>query len=343
MKKIKNKVVLILAIFSVITLMYKTFFDTEKESEAINIKSNSVEKYVYPLGKVVGIKAITDGVLVVGYEENDVEYIGSLKPGDNIVKINDKKIDNINQVNDILQNAKDDKVTIVFERNEKYKTAVVKLKKEDGKNKLGLWVRDKISGIGTLTYYDPTNSKFKAIGHAITDVDTNELLKIKQGYIYNPSSLQIIKGNINKVGQIKGDFSTEKYIGKFSNNTNFGISGSMIGEKNDFLQLIKVGDSKDVSLGKAYIMFEDNNRNINTYNIEIKEIIKDNNNDRDMIIEVTDPKLIELTGGIVQGMSGAPIIQDNKIIGAITHVSKSNSKKGYGIFIDEMVELDKRY
>lgn len=339
----EKKVILMLSILTMFLLCFKVFNNKDRELESINISNKNIEKYVYPLGNVVGIKATTDGVLVVGYEEDDVEYIGSIQKGDNIVKINNKKIENINQVNEILQSTKENKVTVVFERDGEYKSEVLKLKGENGKNKLGLWVRDKVSGIGTLTFYDPTNSKFKAIGHAITDVDTNELLKIKQGYIYNPNYIEIIKSNENKIGYIKGEFNTEKPIGKFSNNTNFGISGSILGEKNNFLQLVKVGNSKDIKLGSAYILFEDEDRNISTYDINIEEIIKYEKNSNNIVVRITDKDLINLTGGIVQGMSGAPIIQDNKIIGAITHASKYNPKKGYGIFIDEMIELDKRY
>lgn len=340
-----KKVVILIALFSFVLLGLK--FSNGKwntsDVETFNLSKNTNSKYVYPLGKVVGVKADTDGVLVVGYEEDDVEYIGNIKRGDNIVKINGEKIKNTDQIKEILNENKQGEIEITFERDNKYLTENIKLKKENGKYKLGLWVRDKVSGIGTVTFYDPENDKFKAIGHAITDVDTNELLKIKQGYIYNPTSLKIIKGNDNKVGQIKGEFSVKNPIGKFSKNSNFGISGSMLEEKNKFNQLIEVGNSKNVKLGKAYILFEDENRNITSYDIEIKEILNDEDNDRDMLIQVIDPKLINYTGGIVQGMSGAPIIQDNKIIGAITHVFRDNPKKGYGIFINEMIELDKRY
>lgn len=346
MKNIKsNKLVLFIALFSFVFCGFKIVNEKyiQSDTEAINLSKSSNKKYVYPFGKVVGVKATTDGVLVVDYEEDNVEYIGSIKKGDNIVEINGEKIKNTDQVQALLKEVKEDEVEVTFERDNKYLTENLKLKKENGESKLGLWVRDQISGIGTVTLYDPENDKFKAIGHAITDVDINELLRIKQGYIYNPNSLEIIKGNDSKVGQIKCEFNAKNPIGKFSKNSNFGISGNMLGKKNKFTQLIEVGNSEDVKLGKAYILFEDENRNITSYDIEIKSILNDKNNDRDMLIEVIDPKLIDYTGGIVQGMSGAPIIQNNKIIGAVTHVFKDNHKKGYGIFIGEMIELDKRY
>lgn len=342
--KSKNTVVII-ATISLVLLSTKILKENYRNS-AIETMVNSSEnetKYVYPFGKVVGIKATTDGVLVVGYEEENIEYIGGIQKGDNIVKIDGEKINNGQDITNILEKSKEDYVDITFERNNKYSTQTIKIKHQDGKSKLGLWVRDKISGVGTVTFYDPINSKFKAIGHAITDIDTNEFLKIKQGNIYNPTSIEIIKASDNKVGQIKGKFSTENSIGNFNNNSNFGISGNITGKINTERQLVEVGKREDVSLGKASIIFEDTDRNIISYDIQIKSFVEDRKSDRDMVIEVVDEDLINYTGGIIQGMSGAPIIQNNKIIGAITHVFRENSKKGYGIFIDEMIELDKRY
>jgi stage IV sporulation protein B len=342
--KSKNTVVIIAAI-SLVLLSTKILKENYRDS-AIETMMNSSEneaKYVYPFGKVVGIKATTDGVLVVGYEEENIEYIGGIQKGDNIVKINGEKINNSQEITNILEKLKEDDVDITFERNNKYSTQKIKIKRHDGKSKLGLWVRDKISGVGTVTFYDPANSKFKAIGHAITDTDTNRFLKIKQGNIYNPKSIEIIKASDNKVGQIKGEFSTENSIGNFNNNSNFGISGNMTGEINTERQLVEVGKREDIKLGKAYILFEDKDRNIISYDIQIESFVEDRKSDRDMVIEVVDEDLINYTGGIIQGMSGAPIIQNNKIIGAITHVFREDSKKGYGIFIDEMIELDKRY
>lgn len=338
--KIYTKLICVaILIFSIIGMIkYYGFIDNNSYIETINIFENNSKRYVYPLGNIVGIKANTDGVLVIGYEEDDIMYIGGLKIGDNIVKINNKQINSSNDVSELLNTLKTDEVKIGFQRDNEYKEEIVKVKNENGKYKLGLWVRDKISGIGTMTLYDPSKETFFAIGHAITDVDTNKLLKIKEGFLYNANNLEIIKGNSENVGKIKGEFDLSKAIGKFDNNSNFGICGNLLDEINLLSGQIELGTSSDVKIGDAVILFEDENRNIRTYDIKIEKIIDDSTWDRDMVIKVTDEDLINYTGGIIQGMSGIPIIQNNKLIGSITHVFKKNPKKGYGIFIDEMVK-----
>ncbi|MCR8745242.1 SpoIVB peptidase S55 domain-containing protein [Romboutsia lituseburensis] len=339
-----KKIVILVSILALFILCF-TNFNYNDLNQAIPAMKNKKEevKYVYPFGMIIGVKANTDGVLVIGYEEDDVEYIGGIKKGDNIIEINDQKVSSSHDVSSILKNIKSNKVKIKFERDNKYKTEYIKIKNENGTAKLGLWVREKISGIGTITYYDPSNLKFKAVGHAITDADTNEFLKISQGDIYELSNIKINKGSKSNVGQIKGDIITSTPIGEFRNNSNYGISGNMTGKINTDVQLIEVGKKQDIKLGNAHILFEDKDRNITSYDVKIKSFVNDKKNDRNMIIEIIDVDLINYTGGIVQGMSGAPIIQNNKIIGALTHVFKNNPKKGYGIFIDEMIELDKRY
>lgn len=331
---------------SIIIILFFTFIVT------YNINQNKLietvhtfehKEYVYPLGNVVGIKATTDGILVVGFEDDSIEYIGGIRVGDNIVKINNKKIDNISDISNILNDVKGDYVEVIFERNNEYKKDTIKINREDKMPRLGIWVRDKISGIGTMTFYNPNTNKFSGIGHPITDVDTNKLLNIKNGYIYNPTHLEIIKGTNYKIGQIKGEFNTINPIGEFNNNNSFGISGKLINKNNNNIQLIEVAKEKDIKLGQAYILFEDINRNIVSYDIDIIDINYNSKNHKNFTIEIIDDKLIDYTGGIIQGMSGAPIIQNNKIIGAITHVFKDNYKKGYGIFINEMIELDSTY
>ena len=151
-----------------------------------------------------------------------------------------------------------------------------------------------------MTLYDPSKETFFAIGHAITDVDTNKLLKIKEGFLYNANNLEIIKGNSENVGKIKGEFDLSKAIGKFDNNSNFGICGNLLDEINLLSGQIELGTSSDVKIGDAVILFEDENRNIRTYDIKIEKIIDDSTWDRDMVIKVTDEDLINYTGGIIR-------------------------------------------
>lgn len=338
----KNSIIslILVSFFILCTYFYKNLI-LSNSIEVINTNNND-KKYVYPLGQIVGIKADTDGVLVIGYEDEDIEYIGKIKKGDNIIAINDIKIENHKDVSEIIDNINEKKVKVTFQRNNQYMNEYISIKEDLKGKRLGFWIRDKISGIGTITFYDPQQSLFKGIGHAITDSDTNELLKIKRGYIYSSIDLNIKKATNLKPGYIYGDFDSENPIGKFKHNSNIGIVGELNEENLKNFQLIEVGNKKDIKLGKASILLEDKNKNITSYDINIDNISSNKQSDRQISISVTDSKLIDYTGGIIQGMSGAPIIQDNKIIGAITHVIKNNPKKGYGIFIDEMIELDSK-
>lgn len=306
--------------------------------EALDTFSNN-DKYVYALGNIVGIKANTDGVLVLG-GENQVEYLDKLKEGDNILYINDEKICNSQDVYDILNRLKLEIVNITFERDGKLITKSIKTKTENGIYKLGFWVRDKISGVGTMTCYDPKENVFYAIGHPICDLDTKKILKINRGDIYSLSDLKIYKGKENIVGQIKADFNLKNKIGSFYKNSNYGIQGVL--SKNlsniDSDKMFQIADFSDVKLGRAKILFQSKNNDVKYYDILIKNI---DTKSKILEIEIVDKDLINYTGGIIQGMSGTPIIQNNKLIGSITYVLKDNPKKGFGIFITEMVKWGK--
>ena len=295
------------------------------------------KKYVYVLGDVVAIKAKTDGVLILANEEENIEYVDNLREGDNILYIDNQKVNNSQDVYDILNQLKKDKVNVKLERNGKVITKSIKTKYENGIYKLGFWVRDKVSGIGTMTCYDPQKDLFYAIGHPIYDIDTKKELKIKEGYISHISNLEIIKGNTKKVGYIKGNFDTQDIIGSFLGNSDYGIEGKINQNlsykyKNN---MIEVANFNDINLGKAKILFQSHNNKVESYNILINNIDKQS---KTLEIEITDKDLINYTGGIIQGMSGAPIVQNNKLIGSITYVLKNNPKKGFGIFIGEMIK-----
>ena len=338
MKKINKLGLSIFLIFITLFSMEMTLKNKyEKSLETFQQNNISKKEYVYPLGNIIGIKADTDGALVIGFEEDDIEYIGGLKIGDNIISIENKKINNSKDITNILNDLCLDEVNIGFERNNMIENVKIKTKKENNKYKLGLWVRDKISGIGTLTCYNPITNEFYAIGHGICDMDTEKLLKIREGNIYGTSNIEIYKKNKKNIGQIKAVIDYNNSVGHFSINSKNGIKGDFYNINYNFnLPLIEIGKRDEVKIGDAYILFQSKEGNIEPYKIKIEKILKEENN---MLIKVSDNELIDYTGGIVKGMSGAPIIQNNKLIGSLTYVFKHNSKKGYGIFIDEMLKL----
>ena len=302
----------------------------------VNSSEKKEVKYLIPLGNIVGIRANTDGILVL---ENEEDYIDGIKSGDNIVSIEGKRVYSSKDVKKIINHCKKDFVDVLVDRDGEYIQKEVKLVKNGNEYKLGLWIRDKISGVGTMTFYNPEDNTFSAIGHAIKDIDANELIKVKNGNIYNAKDIEIIKGDDGCVGQIKANFNVDKSIGNFNNNDDFGINGKLTTYDNGGKhKILEVSDKKDVRVGPASILFQNKDGIIEEYKVVVKKI---NNKHRKygkvMIVEVVDDRLIDYTGGIIQGMSGAPIIQNNKIIGALTHVFLDNSKIGYGIFIDKMI------
>lgn len=327
-----NKKILLLGLIPIIALI----LGMVKQDESIDTES----KYLVPLGHIVGIKANTDGVLVLGYDESNIEYIGGVEIGDNIVGIDGERIESSKEITQIINNKKEDNIDILIDRNGQRIKETIRVKREGDTYKLGLWVRDKISGIGTMTYYDPQDRSFGALGHAIKDADTNQLIKVKEGNIYSSKNIEIKKGNDIEVGKINGDFETSELVGNFSINDKFGINGNLTKYNNgESYKILQIGNENDIKVGPATIMFEDKNKKIKEYKIEIRKINTNNKeNSKDMMIEVVDKGLLEYTGGIVQGMSGAPIIQNNKIVGAVTHVFVDNSKIGYGIFINKMIK-----
>ena len=325
------------SIVIIVSIFFYTIINFNKAKEHIEVFNDN--EYVVPLGNIVGIKGDCKGLLVLGYEDEDKIYVGGIQVGDTIIKINDIEVNDEKEVNEILEKITAKEVSIQYIRNNEIIKENIKLKKENGKNKLGLWVRDKISGVGTLTFYNPTDDKFYGIGHSIKDEDTDKIINIREGIVYKPNDIEIYKSSKKNIGKIDVDISSKIEIGNFKENNKYGIRGCLEKNRNKYDYLLKIGKKEDVKLGKATIFFEDINKNIKSYDIEIKKILNDDKYaDKDMEIEVVDPNLLEYTGGIVRGMSGAPIIQNNKIIGAITHVFSDNNKKGYGIFLNQMIE-----
>ncbi len=326
----------------------------------INVKNynvNVVDRPEYILGgNSIGVRLNTKGVLVVavtdivdinGKRASPAKDAG-IKVGDSVIQINGEKILNAEQVVEILNNAKNEELEITILRNKNeftIKTMPVQCL-QDNSFRLGIWVRDKTSGIGTLTYYDPSNNNFAALGHGIADADTGKLLTVEKGLIMNAKISDIELGRKGNPGEIRGVFyKTDEVLGEIYDNNAFGIYGVL---SDNFVEsmngkLIPIGFREEVVEGKAHILTTLDNNQVEQYEIEIIKVEQQFKKDqKSMIIKITDPILLEKTGGIVQGMSGSPIIQNNRLIGAVTHVFVNDPTKGYGLYIEWMsTEKDK--
>ena len=312
----------------------------------VNVIPNTV---VIPGGEAIGLRLYTSGVLVVGMSEivgtDNKSYSpykdSGIQEGDMIVKIDDKAItctsDLITKVNECNGNSVE--ITYVRDGNN-YITEIKPTKTEENEYKLGLWVRDAAAGVGTITYYDPESQMFGALGHGILDIDTDQLIDIAKGEVITSKILSIVKGEKGKPGEVQGSIDNGKVIGEVYKNTNFGIYGKLTD-----VSLIEGGKTlevmprDEVKMGKATIICTLDNNKREEYEIEIEKLYTSTNrNNKNMIIKVTDKRLLEKTGGIIQGMSGSPILQDGKFVGAVTHVMVNNPEKGYGIFADTMLK-----
>lgn len=309
---------------------------------------------VIPVGNIAGVKLYTSGVLVVGMSEIEGEDNRKYKPyentgieeGDTIVQINESEISSTDDLIDLVNKSKGKEVNITYIHQEETKEcSITPVKTNDDEYKLGLWVRDSAAGVGTVTFYEPSTKTFGALGHGITDIDTGKLLNIASGEFVTTRILNITKGEEGNPGKIQGTVEDQKTIGNISKNTGFGIYGKV-----DNLSSLNIDASKEmevalrdeIKLGKATILCSLDNKKVEEYEIEIEKIFKDNNyNNKSMEIKITDNKLIEKTGGIIQGMSGSPIIQNGKFIGAVTHVLVNNPQEGYAVFGDIMLKQSK--
>lgn len=312
-----------------------------------NIDVNVIPKTtVVPMGNAIGMKLYTAGVLVVGMSEIEGKkpYENSgIKEGDRIIQINQNQIDNTDDLMKAVNKSDGNNISIKYVRDEKTITTSIKpLKNSNNEYKIGLWVRDAAAGVGTLTFYEPSSGMFATLGHGIMDIDTAELIKIANGELVTTNILSINKGTKGNPGEIRGTIEAGHTIGSISKNTKFGVFGTI--NKTPYLNTsntneVQVALREEIKTGKAQIICELENGKKEYYDIEIQRIFISNNKDnKSMLIKVTDKKLSEKTGGIIQGMSGAPIIQNGKFVGAVTHVLVNDPTIGYGVFADIMLK-----
>lgn len=314
-----------------------------------NNKSKDIE--LVPGGNSIGIRLSSNGALVVGYSDLNYSDDTVMSPaeksginvGDLIVEIDGKNIESSKDLIKVIKECNKESVNIKLIRNKDEMTKEVKLLKEsNGEYKLGLWVRDSTAGVGTMTFYDNKTGKFAALGHPVTDSDTNKPFVVKEGDLLESSIISVRKGEKGSPGELKGIFVDDnKSIGKITKNTQCGIFGESNNElnKNMRSEKMKVGFRDEIQSGKASIITTIDENGPKEYEIEIVKLLEqDEPGPKSMVIKVVDEELLEKTGGIVQGMSGSPIIQNNKIIGAVTHVLINKPDVGYGIYIDWMLQ-----
>lgn len=303
---------------------------------------------VVPIGRTVGIKLFSDGVMVVGFSEVTSAQGNSvpardcgLKEGDIITHINRQEVDTIEDVQNVLQTVGGQTMSIRALREDEpiQLTAQAVQCSSDGQYKLGAWIRDSMAGIGTVTYWDPETGKFGALGHGINDVDTAQLMPLQSGSILYSEVAEVKKGQKGQPGELKGEFQVSRDLGELYANTTGGVFGWL--SSSDFFQEtqpVEVASRDEVHTGKAVIRSNVAGADTEEYEVEIVRIFPENGQDtRNLMLKVTDPRLLETTGGIVQGMSGSPILQDGKIVGAVTHVLVNDPTQGYGILLENML------
>ena len=292
---------------------------------------------IIPGGNTLGIEVKNNGVIVIGfYKVNGKFNKNDFKVGDVIVKVSGTEVASSDDlVRLIEENIKDDKVNITIKRNDKFIDKTIILDKINGVYKTGLYVKDGVIGIGTLSYIDPETLIYGALGHEIIESTTNKLIEVKTGNIFKTKITSIDRSVSGVAGTKNAKFYTNIKYGDITKNTNKGIYGFYSKDISN-LESLTVGKYEDITLGNAYIRTVINNEEVKDYAIEIDRV---NNNDvKNIHFKIVDEDLISKTGGIVQGMSGSPIIQNNMIIGAVTHVIVDKPSTGYGILITRMLE-----
>lgn len=293
-----------------------------------------------PCGQPFGIKLMTEGVMIVSFEKTNGECPASdcgLQIGDVILSVNGEKVDSNKKVGEVISDSNGEPCAVIYKRNNEIMSATLTPVLYDGSYKGGMWVRDSSAGIGTLTFYNPENSTFGGLGHPICDSDTKVALPLSEGSVGEVDITGYNKSKKGNPGQLLGEFTSSAKTGLISANSDCGIFGTLFScPANE--KAVPLGFRQEIKTGKAKIYSTIDGCEPKEYDIEIEKIDLKENAEHDMVIRVTDKQLLRKTGGIVQGMSGSPIIQDGKLVGAVTHVFIDSPEQGYAVFADSMYE-----
>lgn len=324
MKKIKQ---IIITLLTVAILPLNTF---------------AYSDYIIASGENIGIELNSKGIIIVGTYDVDGSSPAkkaNLQQGDKIIKINDKEVNTIEEMMEIInENNNIEEIKITYLRGSKVNTTNLEMKKDENDvYKTGLYIKDNITGIGTLTFIDPKTKLYGALGHEIVEKNTGQKLEIKDGKIYSSTVTGITPSDEYNPGEKNARYDSTDIHGYVKENTTSGIFGEYTSEIKD-IKKYKVATYKDIKLKEAKILTVLEDNKVEGFNINILKVSDESNSTKNILFEVTDKKLLEKAGGIVQGMSGSPIVQGEYIIGAVTHVVVDDPKKGYGILITTMLE-----
>ena len=305
-----------------------------------------------PGGSSIGVALQTQGTLVVG-RASIIDESGKtcnpgveagIQPGDIITHVDGIEVENANHLTELIDARMPNAVSLTLKRSDKTMDVTVTPVREqqDGRYRMGLWVRDSTAGVGTMTFYDPQTQKFAALGHSISDLDTGNLLTVRSGDVYESKVIDVQQGQNGTPGEMHGQFgSAQSKFGTLESNTPYGIFGTCSREVVNplYTEPIPIGGRDVIHTGKASILTTVDDGGVKEYECEIVRLYKQSEPQvKSMVLKITDQELLQKTGGIVQGMSGSPILQDGRLVGAVTHVFVNDPTMGHGVYIEWMLQ-----
>ena len=334
---LKKRIAVILLILTLIYVTADYSFDASVSA------SGNIDNREYVLGgEIIGIKLYGKGLICIDFESvsgKNPAIEAGLRRGDVILSVNGKEILNTDDFSKTVATSSGE-LKIVYDRDgEISETAITPIKDESGISRVGMWVRDSIAGVGTVTFYDEKEGEVVTLGHSVSDSDTGRNFIVRKGYITDCDVLSVEQSKSGYPGEIVGKFKEdEKIYGYITKNTAGGLFANSSGLTSGEGLKVKAASSREVKDGEAFLYTELGGDGVKPYKVEIKKVYSRAKGD--MIVTVKDNELLSLTGGIVQGMSGSPLVQNGKLIGAVTHVFVNDPTRGYGIFIENMLSKE---
>ncbi len=308
----------------------------------------SDERRLVPLGMPFGIKLYTEGVIVVGFTDIQTEngdknpcYEAGIRKGDVIISVDGEKVSSNENLAGLVELSNGKALNVAYKRNGAlYNVDVYPVKQKDGIFKLGIWIRDSAAGVGTVSFVDPKTGSFGGLGHGICDVDTLKLMPLGKASVYKASVDSVIAGKKGSPGELCAHFSSNTPWGDIYINSSYGVYGKLNGDFSSY-KSYPIASYDEIRSGPATVITSVSGSTPKEYSVFIEKISPNSNGEKNFLIRISDESLLEISNGIVQGMSGSPLIQNGKIIGAVTHVLVNDPHKGYGIFIENMLKVSK--